>query len=62
MGQEVQSLMNTASDLNLIQKNIADYLPLRPLFSARTATQAGSILLKTYSVFQDQLQITDSFS
>ncbi len=51
VGQEVQTLVDTASDLNLIQKDIADHLLLRPLFSARAATQAGGIPLKTYSVF-----------
>ncbi len=56
MGQEVQALVDTASDLNLIRKDIAD-----PLFPARAATQAGGIPLKTYSVFHEQLQITDSF-
>ena len=59
--QEVQALMDTGSDLNLTQKNIADHLCLQLLFSARAATQAGSIPLKTYSVFHEQLQITDSF-
>ncbi len=61
MGQEVHALVDTASDLNLIRKNIADHLRLRPLFLARAATQAGGISLKTYSVFHEQLQITDSF-
>ena len=53
--------MATASDLNLIQKHIADYLHLRPLFSAKAATQAGGIPLTKYSVFQERLQIRDSF-
>ena len=35
---------------------------LRPLFPTRAATQAGGIPLKTYSVFNEWLQITDSFS
>ncbi len=61
MGQKVQALVDTLSDLNLIQKNIADNLCLRSLFPARAATQAGSIPLKMYSVFHEQLQITDSF-
>ncbi len=61
MGQEVQALVDTASDLNLIRKDIADHLCLRPLFPARAATQAGCIPLKTYSVFYERLQITDSF-
>ena len=61
VGQEVQALVDTASDLNLIRKDIADHLRLRPLFPARAATQAGGIPLKTYSVFHEQLQITDSF-
>ena len=61
VGQEVQALVDTASDLNLIRKNIADHLRLRPLFPARAATQAGGIPLKTYSVFHERLQITDSF-
>ncbi len=61
MGQEVQALMDTASDLNLIRKDIADHLRLRPLFPARAVTQAGSKSLKTYSVFLERLQITDSF-
>ncbi len=52
---------NTTSDLNLIRKNIADHLRLRPLFPARAATQAGGIPLKTYSVFHERLQITNSF-
>ncbi len=53
--------MYTASDFNLIQKNIPDHLRLQLLFPARAVTQAGGILLKTYSVFHEQLQITDSF-
>ncbi len=61
VGQEVQALMDTASDLNLIRKDIADNLRLRPLFLARATTQAGGILLKTYSVFHERLQITDLF-
>ncbi len=61
VGQEVQALVDTASDLNLIRKNIADHLRLRLLFLARAATQACGIPLKTYSVFHEQLQITDSF-
>ncbi len=47
VGQEVQALVDTASDLNLIQKDIADHLRLWPLFPARAATQAGGIPLKT---------------
>ncbi len=61
VGQEVQSLVDTASDLNLIRKDIADHLRLWPLFPTRAATQAGGIPFKTYSVFHEQLQITDSF-
>ncbi len=61
VGQEVQALVDTASDLNLIRKDIADHLCPRPFFPARAATQAGGILLKTYSAFHEQLQITDSF-
>ncbi len=53
--------MNTASDLNLIQKDIANYFRLWPLFPARAATQASGIPLKTYSVFHEHLQITDTF-
>ncbi len=49
------------SDLNLIRKDIADHLCLRLLFPATAATQAGGIPLKTYSVFHERLQITDSF-
>ncbi len=60
-GQEVQALVDIASDLNLIRKDIADHLRLRPLFPRRAATQAGGISLKTYSVFHERLQITDSF-
>ncbi len=59
--QEVQALVDTASDLNLIQEELADHLSLRPLYSAIAATQAGGIPLKTYSVFHERLQITDSF-
>ena len=59
--QEVQALVDIASDLNLIRKEIADHLRLRLLFPARAATQAGGIPLKTYSVFHERLQITDSF-
>ncbi len=59
--QEVQALVDTASDLNLIRKDIADHLCLRTLFPARAAKQAGGELLKTYLVFHEQLQITDSF-
>ncbi len=58
--QEVQALVDTTSDLNLIRKDIADPLLLRPLFPARAVTQAGGIPLKTYSVFHERLQITDS--
>ena len=54
VGQEVQALVDTASDLNLIRKDIADHLRLRPLFPARAATQAGDIPLKTYSVFHER--------
>ncbi len=57
--QEVQGLVDTASDLNLIQKEIADHLCLQLLFPARAATPAGDIPLKTYSVFHKRLQITD---
>ncbi len=59
--QEVQALGYTASDLNLIRKDIPEHLCLRPLFPTKAATQAGGIPLKTYSVFHEQLQITDSF-
>ncbi len=55
VGQEVQTLVDTASDLNLIRKDIADNLRLRPLFSATAATQADGKPLKTYSVFQERL-------
>ncbi len=61
MGQEVQALVDTASDLNLIRKDIADDLCLRLFFFERATTQAGGIPLKTYSVFYERLQITDSF-
>ncbi len=61
VGKEVQALVDTTSDLNFIGKDIVEHLRLRPLFPARAATQAGGILLKTYSVFHEQLQITDSF-
>ena len=53
--------MDTASDINLIRKDIADYFCLQPLFPLRAATQAGGISLKTYSVFHERLQITDLF-
>ena len=59
--QEVQALVDTVSDLNLIQKNMADHLRLQLLFPARAAIQAGDISLKTYSVFHERLQITESF-
>ncbi len=61
VGQEVQALVDTASDLNLIRKNIADNLCFRPLFPASAATKAGGLSLKTYSVFHERLQSTDSF-
>ena len=61
VGQEVQALVDTASDLNLIRKDIANHLRLRSFFPARAATQAGGIPLKIYSVFHERLQITDSF-
>ena len=61
MEQEVQALVDTASDLNLIRKDIADHFCLRPLFPARVATQAGGIPLKTYPVFHERLQTTDLF-
>ncbi len=53
--------MDTASDLNLIRKDNADHLHLRLLFPTRAATQPGGIHLKTYPVFQEQWEITDSF-
>ncbi len=59
--QEVQALVDIECDLNLIRKDIADNLRLRPLFPARAATQASGIPLKTYSVFHERLQITNSF-
>ncbi len=59
--QEIQAIVDTANDLNLIRKYIADNLCLWSLFPARAAKQAGGILLKTYSVFHERLQITDSF-
>ncbi len=62
VGKEIQVLVETASDLNLIQKDIADHLRLRLLFLVRAATQAGGIPLKTDSGFNDWLHITDSFS
>ncbi len=55
VGQVVQALVDTASDLNLIRKEIADHPRLRSLFPARAETQAGGIPLKTYSVFHEQL-------
>ncbi len=61
MRQEVQALVDTASDLNLIRNEIADHLRPWPLFPARAVTQAGGMPLKTYLVFYEQLQITDSF-
>ncbi len=61
VGQEVQALVDTASDLNLIRKDIADHPRLRPLSPARVATEADGILLKIYSVFHKRLRITDSF-
>ena len=60
MGQEVEALVVTASDLNLIQKDIENYLRLRPSFPIGATTQAGGIPLNTYLVFQERLQITDS--
>ncbi len=59
--QELQTFVDTAIDLYLIQKQIANHLGLQPLFSARAETQTGGILLKTYSVFYKRLQITNSF-
>ncbi len=59
--QEVQALVDTAIDLNLIQIDIADHLCLWPVFLTRAVTQAGGILLKTYLVFHERLKITDSF-
>ena len=61
VGQKIQAIVDTTSDLNLIRKDIADHCCLRPLFLARAATQAGGIPHKTYSVFLERLQITDSF-
>ncbi len=61
VGQEVQALVNTGSDFNLIQKDLTDRNCLRPLFPARPATQTGGIPQKTYWVFHEMLQITDSF-
>ena len=61
VGQEEQALVDTASDLNPIRKDLADHLCLSPFFSARAATQADSIPLKTYPDFHAWLQITDIF-
>ena len=61
VGQKVQAFVDTANDLNLIRKDTAEHLFLQPLCPARAETQAGGILLKTYSVFHEQLQITESF-
>ena len=41
--EEVQALENTACDLNLIRKDIADHFCLQLLFLARAATNAGGI-------------------
>ena len=60
-GQTIQTLVDTASDLILIRKDIADHLRLQPLFPARPETQAGYILRKTYLVFHERLRITNSF-
>ena len=59
--QEIQALVDTASDLDLIQKNIADHFCLRLLCHARAATHADGISVKTYSVFHVRLKIIDSF-
>ncbi len=59
--QKVQAFVDTASDLNPIQKNITDQLCLWLCFPAKATTQAGCIPLKTYPVFHERLQITDSF-
>ena len=61
VGQELQALIDTASDLNLIKKDVTDHLCLWPFLPERTATQAGGIRFKTYSVFHKQLQIRNSF-
>ena len=61
VGQEVQAIVDSASDLNLIRKDIANKLHLQPAFLARAATQVGGSPLKTYSVFHERLQIEDSF-
>ena len=46
--QEVQAFVDTASDFNLIRKDIAEYHCLLLLFFARAETQVDGILLKTY--------------
>ncbi len=61
MGKEVQAVMDTANDLNLIRKGITDHLCLQPLFPTRAAKHAAGIPRKIYSVFHEQLQITESF-
>ncbi len=55
VGQEVQAPVDTASDPNLIQKEIAENLCLWPLIPARAVIQAGGIPLKTSSVFHERL-------
>ena len=52
---------NTGPRGNLIRKEIADHPRLRLFFSAKVATKACGISLKTYLVFHERLQITDSF-
>ncbi len=47
--------------ISILFEKTLDHLCLRPLFLARAATQAGGILLKTYLVFHEPLQIKDSF-
>ncbi len=59
VGQEVQALIDTTSDLNLSWKDNVDHHGLRRLFLARAATQAGGIPLEIYLVFHERLQITD---
>ena len=55
VGQEVQAFVDIASDLNPIRIDISDHIRLQPFIPERAATQAGSILLKTYLVFHERL-------
>ncbi len=59
--QEIQVLVDTIYDHNLIWKNIADHLRFKLFFSTRAATQADGILLKEFLGFCERIKIMNLF-